>query len=260
VWHVREIYAGFERAWPAYRRLLLGAAAVPCVSEACAAQFGGAARVSVILDGLALPAHDTLAASRPTSRAALELPLDVPVIAVLGRISTWKGQDVLLRALADPELRSTGAVAVIAGDTWPGAEARLAALRRLAVSLGVDDRVRWVGFRDDVTALYGAADLIAVPSTAPDPLPGAAVEAAAAGCAVLASDHGGLPEILRDGVTGRLFPAGDVQAFARAARELLLDPDERARLGAAAARDVRERFAPARLLAEVQGLYDEVLA
>ena len=84
--------------------------------------------------------------------------------------------------------------------------------------------MRLLGFRDDVENVYGAADVIAVPSTAPDPLPGAAIEAAAAGCAVVASAHGGLPEIIRDGETGRLVPPGDAAALARAAAELLDDP------------------------------------
>jgi glycosyltransferase involved in cell wall biosynthesis len=77
---------------------------------------------------------------------------------------------------------------------------------------------------------------------------------------VIAAAHGGLPEIIRDGQTGRLVPPGDHRALADAAARLLDDPRERERLGTSAAADVRERFAPARLLAAVQDLYDEVLA
>ena len=259
LWHVREIYAGsgsYDRAWPAFRRLLLSAAALPCVSGATAAQFGGSPRARVIPDGLAVPAHR---APRAAARAALGLSGDAPVIAVLGRISGWKGQDVLVRALAEPELSARGAVALIAGAAWPGAEERTDAVRALARALGVEARVHFAGFRDDVENIYGAADVVAIPSTAPDPLPGAAIEAAAAGCAVVASAHGGLPEIVDDGRTGRLVAPGDPSALARVAAELLDDPDARARLGAAAAADVRERYAPSRLLEAIHGLYDEVL-
>jgi glycosyltransferase involved in cell wall biosynthesis len=101
--------------------------------------------------------------------------------------------------------------------------------------------------------------VIAVPSTEPDPLPGAAIEAAAAGCAVVASDHGGLPEIVRDRETGRLVAPGDPVALATVAAELLDDEQQRGRLGAAAALDARARFAPARLLDGVQELYATVL-
>jgi glycosyltransferase involved in cell wall biosynthesis len=98
-----------------------------------------------------------------------------------------------------------------------------------------------------------------VPSTEPDPLPGAAIEAAAAGCTVLASAHGGLPEIIRDGETGRLLTPGDATELARIAAQLLDDASERDRLGAAASLDVRERFAPGRVLATLQDLYDAIV-
>ena len=227
VWHVREIYAGFERFWPAYRRLLLSADALPCVSQATRAQLGSSARALVLHDGLALAAQR---AERGAARAALNLPADAFVVAILGRISSWKGQDVLIRALAEGD---DGAIALIAGDPWQGEERRLADLHALARSLGVADRVRFAGFRPDVENVYGAADVVAVPSTQPDPLPNSALEAAAAGCCVVAADHGGLPEILSDGATGRLVAPRDPGALARALAELRADPAARERLGAA---------------------------
>jgi glycosyltransferase involved in cell wall biosynthesis len=255
VWHVREIYSRYEHLWPAFRRLLVSSAAIPCVSRAAARQFEGHPRVQVVADGLAV---DATRRPRAQARAALGLDPGAPVIAVLGRISDWKGQDVLVRALADPALRRRGAIGLLAGDPWPGAEHRLERVVSLARSLDVADRVRLTGFVDDVATVYGAADVVAVPSTAPDPLPNAAIEAAAAGCAVIASAHGGLPEIIRDGETGRLVAPGDATALARTADELLGDDPQRRRLGAAAAADVRARFAPERLLERIQALYDAV--
>jgi glycosyltransferase involved in cell wall biosynthesis len=99
-----------------------------------------------------------------------------------------------------------------------------------------------------------------VASTEPDPLPNAALEAAAAGRSVVAAAHGGLPEIVRDGETGVLVAPGDPAALADALVALRDDPARRAAMGAAAAADVRERFAAPRLVDEVQGLYDELLA
>jgi glycosyltransferase involved in cell wall biosynthesis len=257
VWHVREIYSRFGAAWPLYRQLLGRAQALPCVSRATAAQFRPRDPVHVIPDGLAVVPQRAPAAE---ARMALGLPQEVPLIAVLGRISDWKGQDVLVRALAEPSLRERRAVGLVAGDAWPGAEERTQAVLELADRLGVRDRLQLLGFRDDVANLYGAADVIAVPSTAPDPLPGAAIEAAAAGCAVVASAHGGLPEIISDGQTGRLVAPKDAAALARTAAELIDDPAERARLGSAAAADARARFAPKRLVESLQSLYDELLS
>jgi glycosyltransferase involved in cell wall biosynthesis len=259
VWHLREIYTGFERYWPAYRRLLLTAQALPCVSAATRAQLGDAARACVVHDGLpVVPAR----AERRAARAALDLPADAFVVAILGRISSWKGQDVLIRALAamDEPGGEEDLVALVAGAPWPGEEQRLRDLRALAAQLGVADRVRFAGFRPDVENLYGAADVVAVPSTQPDPFPNAALEAAAAGCCVVAAGHGGLPEMLTDGVTGRLVTPGDPSALATALAELRADPAARERLGAAAAADTRARFAPARLLEQTQALYDALLA
>ena len=272
-WHVRESYDDLARLWPAYRRVLMTAAALPCVSGAVAAQFAGTdgrARTRVLHDGLAI---EPRRAERAGARAALGLPADAFVVAVAGRLSSWKGQDVLVRALADRPLSEVPApgsppgerrtypptVALLAGDAWAGNPRPATDLRALAAQLGVADRVILAGFREDVETVYGAADVVAVPSTRPDPLPNAALEAAAAGCCVAASDHGGLPEILRDGATGVLVAPGDPAALAGALAALRDDPARRDALGAAAARDVRERFAPARLGEAVQALYDEVL-
>ena len=213
VWHLREIYTGFERYWPAYRRMLLSAQALPCVSAATRAQLGDARQACVLHDGLPLvPAR----AERGAARAALGLPDDAFVVAILGRISTWKGQDVLIRALAQLTDDEPVSIALVAGDPWQGEEAKLRELHALAAQLGVTDRVRFAGFRSDVENVYGAADVVAVPSTQPDPLPNAALEAAAAGCCVVAANHGGLPEIIDDGVTGVLVTPGDPAALAAA--------------------------------------------
>jgi glycosyltransferase involved in cell wall biosynthesis len=260
VWHVREIYAGFERWWPAYRRLLLTADALPCVSAATCRQFDGAPPAFVVHDGLAIPPRP--AGPEPgAARAGLGLPQDAVVVAVLGRVSGWKGQDLLVRALAAPALHDRpDVVALIAGAPGPGEERHRRAVHELARVLAVEHRVRDVGFRDDVATVYAAADLVAVPSLHPDPLPSAAIEAAAAGRCVVAAAYGGAPEIVRDGETGRLVAPRDPAALARAIAELADDRSQRERLAAAAAAEVPQRFARERLLAEVHALYDRLLS
>ena len=249
VWHVREIFAGFERWWPAYRRLLTTADALPCVSEATAAQFDGDPLARVVPDALAVTPLPAPAAS---ARSVLDVPSDAFCVALLGRISPWKGQDVLIRAV--PSL--PGAVALIAGAPWRGEERLERELHELASRLGVADRVRFLGFRDDLDLVLGAADVVAVVSKQPDPLPNAALEAAAAGCCVVAASHGGLPEIIRDGETGVLVAPDDPEALATALRGLRDAPDQRTRLGSAAAADVTARFSGDRLLTAIQDLYD----
>jgi glycosyltransferase involved in cell wall biosynthesis len=258
VWHVREIYAGFERWWPAYRRLLVTAQALPCVSHATCRQFDGAPAAFVLRDGLAAsPRH----ADRTRARAALGLPQDATVVAVLGRVSGWKGQDLLVRALAAPPLRARpDVVALLAGAPGPGEERHRRAVHELANVLGLTSRVHDVGFRHDLDAVYAAGDVVAVPSLYPDPLPSAALEAAAARRCVVAADHGGIREIVRDGDTGRLVPPRDPSALAAVLAELAGDAAQRERLAAAAADEVPRHFARERLLAEVHALYDRLLS
>jgi hypothetical protein len=247
VWHVREIYADFARLWPLHRRLLLSAQALPCVSKAVEAQFAGASQTRVLHDGLAI-------SDDPPPPPSLELPPSRLVCAVLGRISSWKGQDILLRAVA----RLDGVTVIVAGDAWSGQEERELELRRLAEHLGIAERVRFTGFVEDPRSVYGACDVVVVPSTNPDPLPNSALEGAAAGRCIVASAHGGLLEIVRDGQTGMLVAPGDVGALAAALGRLAAEPELAKRLGAAAATDVRARFSARAALEGVQALYDEL--
>jgi glycosyltransferase involved in cell wall biosynthesis len=234
VTHVREIYPRTPLAWPLQRRAILRSDAVVCVSDATRAALGGG---TVVHDGLAVIPER---APRAEARLALGLPPGAFVAAVLGRISAWKGQQLLADACT-----RIGAVALVAGDAWPGQERTLTGAHE-------------VGFRDDVGTVLGAADVVVVPSTRPDPFPNSALEAAAAGCCVVAAAHGGLPEIVRDGETGRLFPPGDADALAAVLAELRDDPAQVERLGEAAAVDIRARFTPERMATAVSEIYAQV--
>lgn len=258
--HVREIYAGASgRAgaamWPLMRRRLERADALACISRAVSRQFRPTERVTLLYDGLP-------EAPRPLERAAAREALGVAanrfVVALVGRLSDWKGQDILVRALAQPELVANGAIALLAGDAYPGAEAVERDLDALAARLGVSDRVIKLGFRADVDTVLGAADALAVPSTRPEPLGLVALEGAAAGLPVVASAHGGLTEVVRPGVTGLLVAPGHAAALARALRLLGDDPERARRLGEAGRRGVAERFRVERMLSELQELYERL--
>jgi glycosyltransferase involved in cell wall biosynthesis len=180
------------------------------------------------------------------------------VIALVGRVSDWKGQDVLVRALAQPALVANGAIALLAGDAYPSSEAHERRLVALVGSLGVTSRVVRLGFCADVGNVLGAADVLAVPSTRPEPLGLVAMEGAAAGLPVVASAHGGVTEIVRHGVTGMLVAPGHVEALATALRLLADDPALARRMGEAGRRDVAERFPLDRMLTRLQATYDRL--
>lgn len=158
------------------------------------------------------------------------------VLGMVGRLVADKGHAFLFRAVAQlkqlhPDLR-----VLVLGEGPLEQE-----LRALAAGLGIEDRVVFAGYRDDMAQCVQAVDIGVQPSIACDTSSFSSKEQMAAGKPVIVSDHGGLPEIVRDGETGFIVPAGTVEPLAQRIAQLA-DPHLRARLGEAAQRDVAEHF------------------
>ena len=128
----------------------------------------------------------------------------------------------------------------------------------LARELGVLDRIRLVGVVDDVAPYLRGADLLLLPSQT-EAFGLVALEALAAGVPVIASRVGGLPEVVQHGVSGYLFPKGDVEGMARQATELLRDRALAKRLGSAGAKLAAEHYPPERIVPRFEELYHRVL-
>jgi glycosyltransferase involved in cell wall biosynthesis len=179
--------------------------------------------------------------------AATRDPLRPPTVATVSVLRPAKGIEVLLEAA-----RSVGGARfLIIGDGPMRAE-----WTRLAASLGIGDRIQWAGHRRDIEALLAGCDLFAYP-TLDDAFPTVLLEAMAAGLPVVASDVGGVPEIVDDGVTGRLVPPGDAGRLAAAINELLAHPDS---MGEAGRARVRREFSTEAWIARLDCVYREVLA
>ncbi len=125
--------------------------------------------------------------------------------------------------------------------------------------LGVDRDVHFLGKIDAVAPLLANADLFLMPSSS-ESFGLGALEAMACGVPVVASDIGGIPEVVSSGETGVLRPVGDVEGMAAAAIELLSDRGRWERMSAAAAKDARERFSEEAVVAQYEALYTETLA
>jgi glycosyltransferase involved in cell wall biosynthesis len=167
-------------------------------------------------------------------------PADPVRLLSVGRFQPKKGFDVLLRALA--RLRSNNVVLTLVG--YGPLEGQL---RALAQALGMGHCVRWVGPLDHpaVRALYRESDLFVLASRVAadgdrDGLPNVVVEALSQGLPVVATSVSALPEIVEDGVNGRLVPPEDPRALADALTGLIRDPPARRRLGADGIRRVSE--------------------
>jgi glycosyltransferase involved in cell wall biosynthesis len=181
-------------------------------------------------------------------RAALDTPEGVPLLLGMGRLHPSKAHDVSLKALA----RLPDAVLWIAG-TGP-LEAELKALAR---DLGVADRVRFLGWRDDPWALYRAADLCLFPSRV-EPLGNVVIQAWAYGLPVVAAASAGPAALIRDGSDGRLVPIDDPEALADAARALLADPAGRAAVAEAGRARAAAAFSKQAVVEQWRALYQDL--
>jgi glycosyltransferase involved in cell wall biosynthesis len=183
---------------------------------------------------------------------APDLDGDPPVVGSLALLTSWKGQQVLLDAVAGlPGVRCE-----LAGGHFPSDADYVAELRRRAAEPDLDGRVALLGHVDALETLRGW-DVMVSASTSPEAGPLAVLEAMALGVPVVATDHGGSAEYLADG-GGLLVPPGDAHALRGALAGLLADRRLRRRLGAegrasVAARYDRSRTLPALYAALVGG-------
>lgn len=179
-------------------------------------------RVRVIRNGVPLDVlRSAGAGERSRVRCELGIEPGQPVLAIIGRMHPVKGHRELLSMLPAIVRRCPRALLLVIGD---GPER--GPCEALAQSLGMSRHVRFLGRRADVPRLLSGIDLVLMPSQS-EGLGLAAIEALAAARPVVAFAAGGLPEVVADGINGRLVPPGDCEAFAAAVIETLRDPGRR---------------------------------
>jgi glycosyltransferase involved in cell wall biosynthesis len=224
------------------------------VADSLAHDYGvERARLRVLPNGADLP---DLEAERPEARrlrdrfgAALLKPLWV----CAARLEEQKGHAVLLDALAELRRRGHDFVCALAGDG-----SLRAALERRAAELGLAERVQFLGRLEDVGPLLLAADAVVLPSLW-EGLPLILLEALARARPVVASAAGGVPDVIEDGVTGRLVPPGDAAALADALETFHGRPDAALKLGRGGEERVHASYTWERVVEGFEMLYDDVL-
>ena len=228
---------------------------VTAVSEAVAdahlaAEMVSAGRLSVIHNGVDTETWRPDAAVRAATRGEVGLMNEFVWLAA-GRLEPVKDNSTLLRAMADvPE----PARLLIAGSGPLEGE-----LRKLAKELGIELRVRFLGFQVDVLRLMQAADAFAL-SSLWEGLPMGLLEAGACALPAVASDVPGTREVVNDGQTGWLTPPGDASALAAAMTAMMqASPEERRAMGVRARQRVVERFSMEAVLDQWEQLYGNLL-
>ncbi len=254
--HLHHGYFGIRR-FVLSRLLLFCSSAVVCLCRSDAAAFPSSQKLHVIYDSVD-PASLHTSGDPQKLRESLRIPMNVPVVGMIGGISPIKGTLEFLFAAREVLEQKPETYFVIAGVAKPAAPARMTALGRLvqgirtqrnyrlrveaAASDGVlKERVRFLEARWEVGDILKMFDLLVFPSTVPHfarPL----IEAGFLRKPVVASRVGGPDEIVVDGETGFLVPPGDPRALAAAVVEILKNPGLARRFGEAGFRRATELF------------------
>jgi glycosyltransferase involved in cell wall biosynthesis len=262
IWHSREILLT-----TAFRKRILVEMirslpdGVIAVSEACAAQFGrggrGNTKVHVIYNGIDTEAFRARADGQAVRRE-FDLAADTPLVGCVGQLIPWKGQDDFLRVAAGVLSTLPEARFLIVGREVESHPSFRAALEELASSLDIRDHVIFTGFRQDVPSLIASMDVFLHCAVQPDPLPRVILEAMALGKPVVATDTGGIPEMIEEGRSGFLAPPRDVRSLREATISLLVDEGLAHRMSQAARERVQERFSLTQHVEAVTQLYSEL--
>jgi glycosyltransferase involved in cell wall biosynthesis len=206
--------------------------------------------------------HDGIDADATLERSKSEpanLPRSAPNSFCLAFPATLagplKGHETGIRAVAKLIHSGVKTDLWLCGDVPSGISPEFShRMRQLAGELAISQHVHFVGYRNDIEAVMARSDIVLLPSYT-EGLPRSLMEAMALGKPVVATNVGGIPELVRDGIDGILINAGEVDALVHALR-VLCDPDVRQKMGHEGQRRVRERFSLCRQASEFVGIMD----
>ena len=258
LWHLRDILDEGNALGMLRRAARRFRPKVIAISEAVRRSLqGGEVDVVVVYNGTSLTAFCP-SPRREALRAALGLAPEHVAIAIVGRLTPWKGHRELLRAFAEVAREAPNARLLVVGEVAFWEDSYGPELHELARTLGVSDLVSWLGFRRDVPDVLAASDVFALPSI-DEPFGRAVVEAMAVELPVIGTRSGGVPEIVVQGETGLLVAPGDAADLAKALLRLVRDADLRRAMGRAGRARATDLFNVDRTAERVQGVYAEML-
>ena len=235
-----------------YRQVAAFLCASECIRQILIGQGIPRERALTIHEGIDLAHVD---AAPPVSvRETFWLPTNAPIVGCIGALVEHKGHRYLVHAAADIVRAVPEARVVIFGEGDLRHE-----LSRLIHELGLERHVLLPGFRPDVLSLLKAFDVFVMPSIT-EGLGTSILDAMACTKAVVASDVGGIPEVVERDVTGLLVPPRDASALSAAVIRLLRDPALAGRLGGAGRARVERRFTADRMVQETLDVYHRLRA
>jgi glycosyltransferase involved in cell wall biosynthesis len=191
--------------------------------------------------------------ARAEARTALNIDPDARVVTTVGRLTAIKQQGLFLEVAAVVAANDPLAMFVVAGD---GDLRR--ALEHRSAALGLERRVRFLGWRRDLPTIYGASDLLLLTSRN-EGTPVALIESLASGVPGVSTDVGGVRDVISNDSFGLTARDGDVSALAAHVCTLLADPTRRRQMGANGRASVAARYSLDRLVTDVEQLYRGLL-
>jgi glycosyltransferase involved in cell wall biosynthesis len=209
--------------------------------------------IAVIPYGFELDAFAAHPRGGGAFRRSLGIPERAKLVGAVGRLVPIKNLPLLLEAaaLARQQQPDIHVVLVGIGELHKELEARVA-------DLGMTGAVTFAGWQADLPSVYADLDAVVI-SSDNEGTPVTLIEAMAAGCPVVATRVGGVPDLIADGETGRLVPPRDREALAAALLALLADPQRTGQMASAARQSVLARYQVQRLVGDVDALYQELL-
>jgi glycosyltransferase involved in cell wall biosynthesis len=199
--------------------------------------------------------HPGVSGAGVRAELGLDGPTAPPVVGLVANIRGSKGHDVFLEAA-----RAVLAARPAARFLIVGAGVGYDEVRGRVTALGLDAAVRMTGFRRDIPEVMAALDVLVLPSIRSEAASQVIPQALAVGTPVVATDVGGSGELVRDGETGRLVPAGDPAALAGAILDALADPERARAMARRGQALVRERQSLDVAMARTTAVYAELLA
>lgn len=175
------------------------------------------------------------------------------VVGIVGRLAREKAHEIFIKSCAEVVKEFDGVTFVIVGEGY-----RLKELKEAVFGLGLEERIVFAGYQDDIASVYQALDVLVLTSTT-EGLPVSLLEAGAMAKPVVATDAGGVSEVVVNGETGFVVPVNDTEAIADRILEILRDDNLANTLGRKGQMFIRDNFSPEAVCKKTTQLYRELV-
>jgi glycosyltransferase involved in cell wall biosynthesis len=231
VLHVHLDFSAEQLRWPLELTpdlILMCARSIrPQVEAALSPQAAARTQLQVIQN--AVDMNQFRRADRAAAKAGFGLDPQAPLAVIIANLAPHKGQETAIRAVAQVARQHPGIQLWVVGQDRGQKGHYLADLQAMCGELGVVEKVQFLGFRSDIPEILRAADFLLLPSTS-EAFPLVILEAQASGAVVIAAPTADIPDVVVDGTTGYIVPAGDFGTYAARMNQLIMEPGLAARL------------------------------